>query len=868
MNKIRFTLTSLVAVLLVLLAACTQTPAPAAPQAEEQPTLSAQASTATICVIGGTCHPSLQAAINAANAGDTIEMGAGIDTEAGIVITKNLTIQGQSASQSIVQAASSPSTATNRVFVVNGGVTVTLKDLTIRHGYIDGQGGGILNNGSLTLRRVTVSQNGTRDGRDNLNCNRNSCSVGNGSDGGGIYNNGGLTVLYSTISDNFTGRGGNLVRTAACTPDGFCDDRGRNGGDGGGVKNDTNRTLIMSNSTLSGNSAGAGGTCSGPGCERSGFGGSGGGLYAVLQFSHLNNVTITNNRSNDGGGINHDGRASASIVTLKNSLVVGNFNLSGQPSDCITSGGVGIVSEGYNLVGNGTGCPAGGTGDLTTSNVSSVLNTTLADNGGPTFTHALVANSAAINAGNPATPGSGGTACVLADQRAFVRPDRCDIGAFELGGTPDTTPPDTTITANPTNPSNSPDASFSFTGSDSGSGIEGFECYLDGTVWPNCDNPKVYSGLADGSHTFQVRAIDNANNKDASPASYTWEINTDTTAPVITPTVTGTLGNNEWYTSDVNVSWSVTDGESAVSSQTGCDAVTVSADTAGVTFTCEAASAGGTATQSVTLKRDATNPTIAFVSRTPANAAGWNNSDVVVTWNCTDATSGAVNASVNQTVSSEGSNQSSTGTCDDNAGLTASDTQAGINIDKTAPSLNPVVSPNPVVLNGSASVSSGANDSLSGLASESCGSLNTSSVGSKSVSCSATDNAGNTANASASYQVIYNFAGFFSPVDNLPTLNQVKAGQAIPVKFGLGGNQGLNILASGAPSSQGIACTGGTPDDIEQTVTAGSSSLSYDAATNTYSYVWKTNKSWAGTCRQLIVTLVDGTQHLANFKFK
>lgn len=182
-----------------------------------------------------------------------------------------------------------------------------------------------------------------------------------------------------------------------------------------------------------------------------------------------------------------------------------------------------------------------------------------------------------------------------------------------------------------------------------------------------------------------------------------------------------------------------------------------------------------------------------------------------------------------------------------------------------------MVSPNPVLLNASATVVSNASDSLSGLDSQSCGSPDTSSVGSKSVSCSATDNAGNSASASASanYQVVYAFSSFLSPVDNLPTLNQVKAGQAIPVKFSLSGNQGLNILASGSPSSQGIACdSSSTVDDIEITVTAGSSSLSYDSSTDTYTYVWKTNKAWANTCRQLIVTLVDGTQHLANFKFK
>jgi uncharacterized protein len=133
----------------------------------------------------------------------------------------------------------------------------------------------------------------------------------------------------------------------------------------------------------------------------------------------------------------------------------------------------------------------------------------------------------------------------------------------------------------------------------------------------------------------------------------------------------------------------------------------------------------------------------------------------------------------------------------------------------------------------------------------------------------ATDSGGLTATDTATVNVIYNFAGFFQPVDNLPTLNTVKAGQAIPVKFSLGGNKGLDIFAAGYPKSQPILCDSTEPvDDIEQTVTAGSSSLSYDASSNQYSYVWKTDKTWAGNCRQLIVKLADGTSHVANFKFK
>ena len=131
------------------------------------------------------------------------------------------------------------------------------------------------------------------------------------------------------------------------------------------------------------------------------------------------------------------------------------------------------------------------------------------------------------------------------------------------------------------------------------------------------------------------------------------------------------------------------------------------------------------------------------------------------------------------------------------------------------------------------------------------------------------DHSGNSASCQQKINLIYTFTGFFQPVDNLPTLNQVTAGQAIPVKFSLNGNQGLNIFAAGSPLSQAIVCNSGAPvDDIEQTVTAGASSLSYDAGTGQYIYVWKTDKAWAGTCRQLIVRLNDGTDHKASFKFK
>lgn len=113
------------------------------------------------------------------------------------------------------------------------------------------------------------------------------------------------------------------------------------------------------------------------------------------------------------------------------------------------------------------------------------------------------------------------------------------------------------------------------------------------------------------------------------------------------------------------------------------------------------------------------------------------------------------------------------------------------------------------------------------------------------------------------------FSGFFPPVSNPPVLNEVKGGQAIPVKFSLDGYQGLDIFTTGYPASQQINCiTDASLNDVQQTVTAGGSSLTYDPNTDQYTYAWKTDKSWGGTCRQLTVQLTDGIAHVVNFQFK
>jgi hypothetical protein len=111
------------------------------------------------------------------------------------------------------------------------------------------------------------------------------------------------------------------------------------------------------------------------------------------------------------------------------------------------------------------------------------------------------------------------------------------------------------------------------------------------------------------------------------------------------------------------------------------------------------------------------------------------------------------------------------------------------------------------------------------------------------------------------------FGGFFAPVDNVPTINRVKAGSAVPVKFTFCSSGVLGIFASGSPSTVLHACGAGTVDDVEQTVTAGSSALSFDAASGRYNYVWKTDKSWAGQCRTLKITFVNQTSVVSEFRF-
>jgi hypothetical protein len=106
-----------------------------------------------------------------------------------------------------------------------------------------------------------------------------------------------------------------------------------------------------------------------------------------------------------------------------------------------------------------------------------------------------------------------------------------------------TAPPSPTITSSPENPTTATSASFSFTDSESG---VSFGCRLDGGSYSECPSPISYSGLADGSHTFDVRAVDAAGNQSA-PTSYTWTIDASGPTATITFPVAGSYYNNSAY---------------------------------------------------------------------------------------------------------------------------------------------------------------------------------------------------------------------------------------------------------------------------------------------------------------------------------
>jgi hypothetical protein len=210
------------------------------------------------------------------------------------------------------------------------------------------------------------------------------------------------------------------------------------------------------------------------------------------------------------------------------------------------------------------------------------------------------------------------------------------------------------------------------------------------------------------------------------------------------------------------------------------------------------------------------------------------------------------------------------GTATDAAGNVSDETTATVRVDAESPTVGFTACPGDVILKSATALAWSASDPSSGISGATSGSvaLDTATIGSRTASVVVSDLVGHQSTATCTYRVVYDFQGFFAPLGNPPKLTDIKAGTVIPVVFSLGGDQGLGVLAVGSPQSAPVSCT--APETLTSGVaTVASGPLDYQKAQGgRYRYSWSTSKSWAGTCRQLIVTLTDGTVHRANVRFK
>jgi Zn-dependent metalloprotease len=345
------------------------------------------------CLSPATPCATINGAIGKAASGDTILVAVGTYTGSGsevVAITKSLSLIGGWGINFITQGGTSIIDGQGvRRGVGTIGSPVLVDHFTIQNGFSNNTGGGIYNNGTLSLSNSIVKGNvsnsmggGIFNSLGTLTISNTTVSSNTGVGGGGIENfNGNLTINNSAISGN------NI-------PDNY---------QGSGIE--TEGIAILNNSTVSNNR-----------------GGRGAGISTIAGTIILNNSTISDNQNR--GLENAFGRG-----TMQNTIIARN----GIGGDCY---GGGITSQGYNLIRNSDGCAITATvGDLfgTSANPINPRLGPLQDNGGPTFTYALMSGSPAINAGSPSAPGSGGNACLPTDQRGVARPagERCDIGAYE-----------------------------------------------------------------------------------------------------------------------------------------------------------------------------------------------------------------------------------------------------------------------------------------------------------------------------------------------------------------------------------------------------------------------------------------------------
>ncbi len=198
-------------------------------------------------------------------------------------------------------------------------------------------------------------------------------------------------------------------------------------------------------------------------------------------------------------------------------------------------------------------------------------------------------------------------------------------------------------------------------------------------------------------------------------------------------------------------------------------------------------------------------------------------------------------------------------------------------VDTTAPTITLTTPVNgaPYLLNQSVTAAYSCADETGGSGLASCtgtvtngAGIDTASVGTKTFSVTATDNAGNTNTRLVSYTVGYAFSGFSSPVDAAPTLNVAKAGQSIPLKWRITDANGVPVstLTGVSVTVASLNCSSGVTSDAVEEYAAGSSGLQ-NLGNGYYQFNWKSPKSYAGSCKTLLLNLGEGINRTSLFQF-
>ncbi len=474
----------------------------------------------------GSPYATFHKAYTAASSGDTINLTGTFDwTNAGetgdaqytgYTVSKNLTITGQAADETIIQAASNATSGDRKVFTIDG-ATVTVSDVTIRYGrnttsYSGISGGGIYvkTGATLTAADCRITENYVT-------------STSWGGYGGGIQNEGTLTVNRCTIDNNFAYSQGGGINNAYLAA-------GSN-------------TSTITNSTIAFNSTAA--TVATVG---------GAGLYIRSGTAYVTNTTIAYNDAPSGtGDTSGIDIVSGATLVIKNSLVsdneVGGADVSDSSgnwfditnSGTLTDNGSNIFGKvntaysgvtfnnasWYDLYGNGTGddtyrlaSDAGTTGSL-------YLATSLADNSTQNGTQTLaISSGSSIVVNNGVTSANGSVSIPTTDQRGLSRNGATDIGAYEYAATPpDTTSPTiSSVSATPT----ATGATITWTTDEAASSLIRFgpvSTYGTTTAETNTSSrvtshSVALSGLSSCvRYYFQVQSIDAASNTATSSAS-------------------------------------------------------------------------------------------------------------------------------------------------------------------------------------------------------------------------------------------------------------------------------------------------------------------------------------------------------------